>query len=195
MDRMVSTSLSSIAVISRKPSPRCEANSSPSIVPRSVSEKPMRRPVKISGRVAGIRMCQPICAGVSRIARPARRYVRLTLRTAFMVKSTTGMMPCSGAERDLGRHAEAEQQQDHRIERDLGQRIEPDQDRLGDLARQAMAAQQDADADAAQRGDRQRLGEGEAGLPEMRQEALWPIISHICSSVGSGAVSAVSPAH
>ncbi len=77
-------------------------------------------------------------------------------------------------ERDLCRHAEAEQQQDHRIERDLGERIEPDQDGLGNLARKAMTAQQHADADAAQPGDRQRLGEGKAGLGEMRQEALLP---------------------
>ena len=100
------------------------------------------------------------------------------------------------AERDLGRHAEPEQQQDHRIERDLGQRVEPDQDRLGDLARQSMAAQQHADADAAEPGDRQRLQRRRGrSRRDAAGSASAPIISQRCSSVGSGAVSAVSPAH
>ena len=73
MARIVFTSLSSIAVISRKPRPRCEAKSSPSIVPSSVSEKPIRNPVKISGRVAGMRMNQAVCIEASRMVRPVRR--------------------------------------------------------------------------------------------------------------------------
>ena len=65
------------------------------MVPSKVSEKPMRRPEKISGSAAGSRMCSAVCAGVSRSAWPVRSHVRLTLRTAFMVNSAIGMMPCS----------------------------------------------------------------------------------------------------
>ena len=171
MARMVLTSCRSMAVISRKPSPRCEAKSSPSMVPSSVSEKPMRRPEKISGNVAGTRMRHAVCAGVSRMARPARRYVRVDVAHGVHGEQHHRDDAVQRPERDLGRHAETEQQKDHRIERDLGDRVEADQNRLGDLAGEAVAAQDDADQHAADAGDSQRLQESEPGLAQMRQEA------------------------
>ena len=65
------TLCSPIAWISRWPMPRCEANISPSSVPISVSEKPMRMPVKISGIAAGSSTRAAMRDGGSRITRAA----------------------------------------------------------------------------------------------------------------------------
>ena len=72
-----------IAFISRNPSPRCEANISPSSVPISVREKPMRSPVKISGKAAGIRI-ERIMSNLSSLkTRPVLISTGRTLRTAM----------------------------------------------------------------------------------------------------------------
>src|SRR6188768_267841 len=52
-DMINSTLFTPSAFISRKPSPRLEPNISLITVPSSVTEKPMRSPVKISGNAAG----------------------------------------------------------------------------------------------------------------------------------------------
>ena len=67
-----------------------------------------------------------------------------------------------GPERDLGGDAEAEAQQHQRIERHLRERIERDQNRLGDDCRGAAQAERDAERDAADQRD-QRGGDERAG--------------------------------
>ena len=64
------------------------------------------------------------------------------------------------AERDLGRNAEAEDQQDQRIERDLRDGVERDQDRLGDVAGEALQAEHEAEAHAERDRDDERVEEG-----------------------------------
>src|SRR5690606_1939652 len=65
-----------------------------------------------------------------------------------------------------------EDEQDQRVERDLRQRVERDEYGLGHLAGQAMQAEQQPDGDAAQDRDRQGVGEGGEGFPEVRPERV-----------------------
>src|ERR1700722_19009913 len=63
------------------------------------------------------------------------------------------------AERDLGGDAEAEDQENDRVERDLGYRVEGPEDRVGDVAGKAAQAEPQADRDAA--GNRDDHGDAE----------------------------------
>ena len=76
------------------------------------------------GRVAGIRMCQRRLR-----RREPHRAAGAQVGAVDVAHRVHGEQhhrddAVQRAERDLGRHAEPEQQQDHRIERDLGQRVE-----------------------------------------------------------------------
>ena len=73
------------------------------------------------------------------------------LRTAFIVKSVIGTMPCITPNDDLRPQAEAAREQHDRIERDLGNRVEAHHQRLHHVARQAPRAEQQAEAYAADR--------------------------------------------
>jgi len=67
-------------------------------------------------------------------------------------------------------HADAEDQQDHRIERHLRDRVERHQDRLGHFAGEARCAQRHADQQSHHHRDGETLREGERRLPYVRQE-------------------------
>src|SRR6185295_16330131 len=68
-------------------------NISPSTVPISVSEKPTRMPVKISGTAAGNRISRTMTTGLSFMTRPVLIKIGLVVRTAFKVNNATGMIP------------------------------------------------------------------------------------------------------
>ncbi len=161
---------SPIAWISRWPIPRCEANISPSSVPIKVSEKPMRMPVKISGIAAGSRTRARDARGVSRITRAALSVDRIEVAHRAEGEDRDRHDAVDRAECDLGRHADAEGQQHDRVERDLGDRIEPDQHRLGDIAGETIEAEREADQDAAGDRDAERDREGLRGLDQVRIE-------------------------
>jgi hypothetical protein len=85
-----------------------------------------------------------------------------------------GNDPVDRAERNLRGKSQPEDQQDHRIERDLRQRVERHQDRLGHLAREPAHAEPGAEAQAAERGEQQRIAERGQALADVAVEAPAP---------------------
>ena len=74
------------------------------------------------------------------------------------------------AERDLGRHAEPEGEQDERVERDLGDRVDGNQHRLHHVARQAMQAEPEPDSEPERDRDGERGRKGAHRLRQVRPE-------------------------
>jgi len=64
------------------------------MTPNNVSEKPTRKPVTISGITAGMRILNAVSVGDSLKTRAVFISTGLMLRTASMVKITTGIIPC-----------------------------------------------------------------------------------------------------
>ena len=107
---------------------------------RSASARSRRAmPVKISGTAAGNRTERTIIGWLSLNTRPVLTRIGRCVRTAFSVNSATGMMPWIAPKAILADMPEPEEQQDDRIERDLGDRIERDQHRFHRLAPTADA--------------------------------------------------------
>ena len=81
-----------------------------------------------------------------------------------------GTSPCIDAEGDLGGHAEAEDQQHDRIERNFRDGVKSCEDRLGDLSGKAPHAEDQAEREANQRredeGEQERRQCGGGMLPE-----------------------------
>ena len=92
-DMMSVTALRPIACISMWPRPAREPNISLSNVPISVSEKPTRRPVKISGSAAGTMTVVMVCHCERPSVRATFSSTGLMVATAFTVKIVTGTMP------------------------------------------------------------------------------------------------------
>src|ERR1039458_1243154 len=130
--------------MSMKPIPRSDANSSPTSVPKSASETPMRMPEKISGSAAGSSTVRTVCAGVSRITR-----ARTDVAHAVHRENDDRKDAVDGAERDFGREAEPEEHQDHRVERDLRNRGERVENRIEHVAGEAREPEQQTDREAA----------------------------------------------
>jgi hypothetical protein len=90
---MVAVSLTPMLFMIMKPRPRRDANISPIITPSSVIEKLMRRPLMISGSVAGKINVKNFCSGVKFIIRAARSNAGFMLAMALMVIRIIGIMP------------------------------------------------------------------------------------------------------
>ena len=101
----------------------------------------MRRPVKISGSAAGNRMRHTISPRAE--LEDAAGLDQDRPHVAHRVDGEQGDRDdaVDGAERDLGGHAEAEDQQQDRIERHLRDRIERDQHRLEHVAGEPAEAE------------------------------------------------------
>src|SRR6476469_3424230 len=97
----------------------------PSTVPISVSEKPTRMPVKISGTAAGNKISRTMSAGLSFRTRPVLIKIGLVVRTALRVNS---------AESDFRRYTDSKGQKNDRVKRNLRYRIKRNQHWLHRLA-------------------------------------------------------------
>ena len=163
-----------IACISRNPRPRCAPNISPSSVPISVSEKPTRIPVTISGSAA---RQQDLSGRLHRRepqhARGAQVH-RRDVADCVHREERDRHDAVDRAEGHFRRHADAEYEQDHRVERHLGNRVERDQDRLGHLARQAARAERQADEQADRERNGERLRKATQRLADMRRGSARP---------------------
>src|ERR1700685_4267758 len=70
----------------------------------------------------------------------------------------------------LGRGAQAEDQKNDRIERDLGNRIDGAEHRIGHIARKTIEADREAEQYAARDPDQARITECDAGTPRIVPE-------------------------
>src|ERR1700744_4834326 len=126
------------------------------MVPIRVSEKPKRMPEKKSGQAAR-----------SSSADQGRRYVpagrqREDRHRHDAMDRTKG---------NLGWHADAKDQQYHRIQRDFGYRISGKQKRFEDLGGHSVGSERKADRQSSHYRNRQRTDEGRAGLGNVTPEA------------------------
>ena len=155
--------------------PDDEANSSPIRMPSSVTAMPMRTPERISGMAAGASTVAIVATRDSRSAFAVRRCTGATLRTAFMVKMATGKYAVDDAERDLGGRAQTENQENDRVKRDLGNRIDGAEDRIGDIGGEATEADHKPKHQPTDDADGARIGKSRPGTRRVVPEILGPL--------------------
>ena len=172
-DGSISSACSScMALMIRKPSPCLAANISASSTPSSVKVKPMRSPTTISGSVAGN---STVSDGLPRRqVQRARRFQidRRNIADRVHGQKRNRQHAVHGAERHPPRQAQPEDQQHHRIERDLRQRVERDEDRLADRAGQAVNSHPHPDRKPDPVGQEQRAEERHERRPGVLGKAL-----------------------